>query len=86
LKILNKLTKDIPVTISAQGAEGLILVDADQVTVARHGKVTPRTVFVRVPKELLTAETTQIKFTVQGEYDGEVLKGSRNSVFIGPKR
>lgn len=86
LKILNKLDRDIPVTISAQGAEGLILVDADQVTTARHGKVTPRPVFVRVPKDLLTAETTPIKFTVQGELDDKLLKGSRNSVFIGPKR
>jgi cytochrome c oxidase accessory protein FixG len=86
LKILNKMTEDIDVTISAQGPEGMIMVDEDLVTTARHGKVTPRTVFVRVPKEYLTKETTKIKFTVQGEYDGQMLKGSRDSVFIGPKR
>ncbi|MEW8562916.1 MAG: cytochrome c oxidase accessory protein CcoG, partial [Candidatus Thiodiazotropha sp.] len=86
LKILNKMTEDISVTISAEGPEGLIMVDEDLVTTARHGKVTARTVFLRVPKELLTAETTPVKFSVQGESDGQLLQGSRNSVFIGPKR
>ncbi|MES9945278.1 MAG: cytochrome c oxidase accessory protein CcoG [Candidatus Thiodiazotropha sp.] len=86
LKILNKMTSDIPVTISAEGIEGLILVDEDQVTTARLGKVTARTVFIRVPQELLSKETTPVTFTVQGEYDGQLLKGDRKSVFIGPKR
>ncbi|MCU7891209.1 MAG: cytochrome c oxidase accessory protein CcoG [Candidatus Thiodiazotropha sp. (ex Ustalcina ferruginea)] len=86
LKVLNKMTKDIAVTISAKGPEGLVMVDEDLVTTARHGKVTPRTVFIRVPKPLLTAETAPITFTVRGEYDNEMLEGSRESVFIGPKR
>lgn len=86
LKVLNKMTKDIAVTISANGPEGLVMVDEDLVTTARHGKVTPRTVFIRVPKPLLTAETAPITFTVRGEYDNEMLEGSRESVFIGPKR
>ncbi|MEW8045388.1 MAG: FixG Ig-like domain-containing protein, partial [Candidatus Thiodiazotropha sp.] len=86
LKILNKMTEDISVKVSAQGLEGLIMVDEDQVTTARRGKVTARTVFLRVPKELLTAETSPVKFTVQGEYDGQLLEGNRDSVFIGPKR
>lgn len=85
LKILNKMGEDIQATISATGPEGLILVDADQVTTARHGKVTPRTVFVKVPKQNLTQETTPIVFTVQGEYNNQVLSGDRKSVFIGPR-
>lgn len=86
VKILNKMSKDIPVTISAEGLEGLILVDADQVTTSRHGKVTPRIVFVRVPQDKLTAESVPIIFKVRGERDGEVLESSRTSVFIGPER
>ncbi|MCG7960712.1 MAG: cytochrome c oxidase accessory protein CcoG, partial [Candidatus Thiodiazotropha taylori] len=86
VKILNKMSKDVPVTISAEGLDGLILVDADQVTTSRHGKVTPRTVFVRVPRESLTAESVPIIFKVRGESDGEVLENSRTSVFIGPER
>ncbi|MES9980456.1 MAG: FixG Ig-like domain-containing protein, partial [Candidatus Thiodiazotropha sp. 6PLUC5] len=76
----------IPVTLSAEGPEGLIFVDEDVVTNARHGKVTARTVFVRVPQTLLTKETLPITFKVQGEYDGEVLENKRVSVFIGPRR
>ncbi|MCU7847793.1 MAG: cytochrome c oxidase accessory protein CcoG [Candidatus Thiodiazotropha sp. (ex Lucinoma kastoroae)] len=86
LKVLNKMAMDIAVTISAKGPEGLVMVDEDLVTTARHGGVTPRTVFIRVPKPLLTAETLPITFTVRGEYDNEMLEGSRESVFIGPKR
>ncbi|MCU7905666.1 MAG: cytochrome c oxidase accessory protein CcoG [Candidatus Thiodiazotropha sp. (ex Epidulcina cf. delphinae)] len=86
LKILNKMTADIAVTISAEGPEGLVMVDEDLVTTARRGKVTARTVFVRVPKPLLSAETTPMVFSVQGEYDGQLLQSSRQSVFIGPKR
>ncbi len=84
LKVLNKMTKDVPVTITATGPEGLVLVDADGIT-AKHGKVTPRTVFVRVPKSNLKGETTPIIFQVEGEISDEVFVGTRMSVFIGPK-
>jgi cytochrome c oxidase accessory protein FixG len=86
IKILNKMTSDIPVTLSVEGVDGLVLVDADQVTTARHGKVTPRMVFLRVPQGNLSAESTPITFKVQGQQDGEVLENTRQSVFIGPKR
>jgi polyferredoxin len=85
LKILNKMTEDIEASISASGPKGLILVDADQKITARHGMVTSRTVFVKVPKENLEQETSPIVFTVEGEYDGNLLKGDRQSVFIGPR-
>lgn len=84
LKVLNKMTSDVPVKISATGPEGLILVDANQEITARHGKVTPRTVFIKVPKSNLSSETTPITFHVEGEADGEVLTSQRVSVFIGP--
>jgi polyferredoxin len=86
LKILNKTTQDIPVFISAAGPEGLILVDADQEITARHGKVTPRTVFVRVPQENLLAENTKLVFQIEGKLGGELLSSQRDSVFIGPSR
>lgn len=84
LKILNKMSEDIPVTITASGPEGLVLVDADKKIAARHGNVTPHTVFVRVPKQNLEKETTPIVFTVTGEYNKHTLSGDRKSVFIGP--
>jgi len=85
LKILNKMTGDIPAKISISGIDGAILVDADLVTTARHGKVTPRTVFVRVPKKLLKQETTPIIFHVEGQLGEELLKAQRESIFIGPR-
>jgi cytochrome c oxidase accessory protein FixG len=85
LKILNKMSTDIPVTISAEGPDGLVLVDGDDVIDAPPSKVTARTVFVRVPKEMLHAETEPVVFKVTGEHNGEVLENSRESVFIGPK-
>lgn len=86
LKILNKMPDDLPVTISAEGPKGLVLVDAKNKVLAHHGKVTPHTVFVRVPKANLRAETTPITFYVRGEAEGKTLEGMRKSVFIGPKR
>jgi polyferredoxin len=85
LKILNKLTEDMQVNISAEGPKGLVLVDSDKPVTARHGMVTSRTVFVRVPKENLEQETTPIVFSVQSDYNGQNLEGDRKSVFIGPR-
>jgi cytochrome c oxidase accessory protein FixG len=86
LKILNKTVDDIPVKISATGPNGLVLVvDGEQEVLARHSKVTPRTVFVRVPKENLESETSPILFQIEGESGGKQLKGKRESVFIGPR-
>jgi cytochrome c oxidase accessory protein FixG len=86
LKVLNKVTSDVLVKISATGPDGLVLVDADQEITARHGTVTPRTVFVKVPKANLSSETTPITFHIEGEADGQVLTSQRVSVFIGPSR
>jgi cytochrome c oxidase accessory protein FixG len=86
LKILNKMSEDIPVTISAEGPEGLVMVDEDLVTTARHGGVTPRTVFVRVPKALLKDETVPIIFKVQGQLGDQAYENKRKSVFIGPPK
>jgi hypothetical protein len=61
-------------------------VDADQEITARHGKVTPRTVFVKLQKSKLTQETTPITFHVEGNEGEMTLNGERGSVFIGPKR
>jgi cytochrome c oxidase accessory protein FixG len=84
LKVLNKTTQDIPVNISITGPEGAILVDGDQQITARHGQVTPRTVFVRVPQENLTAENSPLIFHITGEAAEQVFRSQRQSVFIGP--
>jgi hypothetical protein len=83
---LNKTTQDIPVNISITGPKGAILVDGDQQITARHGQVTPRTVFVRVPQENLTAENSPLIFHITGEAAEQVFRSQRQSVFIGPPR
>jgi cytochrome c oxidase accessory protein FixG len=85
LKVLNKTNGDIPVKIGITGPEGAILVDGDQEITALHGQVTPRTVFVRVPKQKLVAETSPLIFHVTGKSEGKVLQSQRQSVFIGPE-
>jgi polyferredoxin len=85
LKILNKTNNDIPVNVSITGPEGAILVDGDQEIMTSNGQVTPRTVFVRVPKQNLTSETSPIVFHITGKQGGQVLQAKRESVFIGPE-
>ncbi len=86
LKVLNKMTENLPVKISAEGPENLILVGADEPVNAKHGGVTPTTVFVKVPYKDVVEETTPITFHVEATgADGEVYRSSRVSIFIGPK-
>jgi polyferredoxin len=87
LKILNKMTEDIQVKVSASGPEELILVGGENEIAARNGFVSPAIVFVRIPRNQLTAEQVPITFHVEGaRASGEILQTARESVFIGPRR
>jgi len=87
LKVLNKMTEDMDVTISATGPENLVLLGADEPVTARRGMVTPRNLFVRVPRASLSQESVPIVFRGEGK-DGEgvLFVTERVSVFIGPER
>ena len=87
LKVLNKLTEEISVDITASGLEGIELVGAEEPVEAREANITARTVFVRIPKESLTQESQPIIFHIQGQSsEGMTLKAQRQSVFIGPRK
>ena len=87
LKVLNKLTEDISMTISASGLDGIVLVGADDPVEAREANITARTVFVRVPRESLANESVPIVFHIEGtSEEGLPLKAERTSVFIGPRK
>ncbi len=87
LKVLNKTTSDLKVTISASGQDGMELSGADEPLVAAAGSVTARTVFAGVPRQNLTAEFGPIMFHIVGTDGGDVTYSyTRKSVFIGPKR
>ncbi|OQX30911.1 MAG: cytochrome c oxidase accessory protein CcoG [Candidatus Sedimenticola endophacoides] len=87
LKVLNKMTEELAVRVSASGPPGLVLVGAEEPVMAAAGKVTPRTVFVRVPRENLTAESVPISFRIETEGgSGQRYSSERKSFFAGPKR
>ena len=87
LKVLNKTTSDIKVTVTATGQDGLELSGAEQPIAAAAGSISARTVFVSVPKNNLKAESSSIQFYIEGtDADNTVYSYTRESVFIGPKR
>lgn len=87
LKVLNKMTENIPVRVSASGLDGLELIGADEEINARNGFVSPAIVFVRVPRKDLKEEHEPITFHVEGtRSSGEIVSADRESVFIGPRR
>ncbi|MES9958855.1 MAG: cytochrome c oxidase accessory protein CcoG [Sedimenticola sp.] len=86
LKVLNKMTEDLEVNISASGLEGIVLVGADTPVKATKGKVTPRVVFVRIPRENLKEESQPIMFRIETrDSGGQVFTSQRESFFAGPK-
>jgi cytochrome c oxidase accessory protein FixG len=86
LKVLNKMTEDVLVRVTAKGPEGAILVGAEEGFNAPHGNVTAHTVFVRVPAERLTAASLPITFRITTSASGEQFSEVRKSVFMGPSR
>ncbi len=87
LKILNKLTEDLSVRITASGPKNLILVGAEQTIDSTHGGVTQATIFVKVPYRDLTDETVPIEFHAEATgKDGDPYRSSRGSIFIGPRK
>ncbi len=88
LKMLNKLNEDVSLRISVSGGpESLELVGAEDAITAKHGFVSPATVFVRIPRKDLAEEHIPITFHVEGpRASGDVVRTDRESVFIGPRR
>jgi len=87
VKVLNKMTADMDIHISATGPRGLVVVGNEKPVRARHGNVTPRTIFVRVPRENVTTESGPITFRGEGkDSQGNPFVSERESVFIGPRR
>jgi len=83
LKVLNKMTHDIHARISATGPQGLLLVGAGETVTAHGSKVTSTTIFARVPRGNLHAESTPILFRIDSA-DAEPFSSQRESIFVGP--
>jgi len=84
LKVLNKTERDLELHVSARGPEGLLVVDADNPIHAQRGRVTPRTILVRVPRQSLSGESYPVQFRVATADGSPATVGERESVFIGP--
>lgn len=87
LKILNKLPERLAVNIRVSGHSELTLIGADKPVMAEPGGVTPTIVFVKIPKQALTAAQQPIVFHAEAVRDtGGAVDAERESVFIGPAR
>ncbi len=84
LKILNKTMQDMPVTIGVSGPKGIALHGSSKPFIIQHSKITPVTIFARVPRKNLQAESVPILFRVESP-DNPELATERESVFLGPK-
>ncbi len=61
-----------------------MLIDADDPVAARPGKVTPKTLFVKVPQEKLKDSSVPIVFSIQSLDPQHQVGNRRESVFMGP--
>ncbi len=87
LKVLNKMSEDLLMAVSVDGPADLRLVGTDEGVLAKSGHVVALTVFVRIPRNRLQAESTPVTFEISGRDSKGVLVGSqRESVFIAPSR
>ena len=86
IKILNKMTDDVEVRISAEGPEGLVLVGAEKPVAAGRGGVTPKVILARVPRKSLQGDSEPIVFRVETLGMDSAYASEKTSVFIGPGR
>ncbi len=84
LKILNKTHEEMTVRVTVDGLDGVTLVGADKPFLARPGKVTPYTVYLKMPRYQLKQESTPVHFELVGVEKPE-LTSRYESMFIGPK-
>ncbi len=85
LKVLNKVTEDINVTISVKGLEQMKLIGAEKPFLAKHSGITAHTVYIEVPQAFIKKEMTPIIFTLEAESKMGKIKKTRKNMFIGPK-
>lgn len=82
LKILNKTDKPLRVMLTAEGPDKLELVGGGELEL-RPGDLTSHTVYVRVPRDGLTSESTPVVFRVVAP-DNPELASERESMIFGP--
>jgi cytochrome c oxidase accessory protein FixG len=84
LKILNKTHEEFHVTVTAEGLEGATLVGAEEPLLTRPGKVTPYTVYLRLPRFSMQGESMPVAFRLTGVEQPELMV-KYESMFLGPR-
>jgi cytochrome c oxidase accessory protein FixG len=84
LKILNKTDKDMSISINAAGPEGLITQGIKEKTRLPANKLSSFTVFLRIPKENLESDRSEITFRIHSfeEFEDSI---EYESMFYGPQ-
>lgn len=84
LKILNKTDKDMSISINASGPEGMITQGIKEKTKLPANKLSSFTVFLRIPKENLESDRSEIEFKIQSfeQFEDSI---EYESMFYGPR-
>ncbi|WP_295539985.1 cytochrome c oxidase accessory protein CcoG [uncultured Thiohalocapsa sp.] len=86
LKVLNKSSEDLMVSVSVQSAVPVTVSGAEEPIAARHGEVSPGIVFVKIDRTNLEAENMPLTFVATTTLpDGTEVEAIRESAFFGPK-
>lgn len=84
LKILNKTENDIQVSLEVTGHDHLQLTPAEKILPAPQGRVSPYTIFIRIPGDKLQAERIPVTIRVE-DIDNPEFFSEYESMFFGPK-
>jgi Polyferredoxin len=86
LKVLNKSSEDLLVSVSVQAAVPVTVSGAEAPIAAQHGEVSPGIVFVKIDRRDLAAENVPLTFVASATLsDGTEVEAVRESAFFGPK-
>ena len=85
LKVLNKTDSDMQVMLTVSGHDELKLVNAGKLLTARQGRVTPHTIFLRIPGDKLNAERIPVILRVENVEHTELF-AEYQSMFFGPAK
>jgi polyferredoxin len=86
VKVLNKLDSDVEVMITAEGPQGVEIVDGDRPLTIKPGKLASRILYIKVPNSNLTQSREPLKFRVYDIAKPEEHVVTYESAFFGPER
>ncbi len=84
LKIVNKTHDDMRLQVTTEGLEGVTLVGAEEPLLVQPGKVTPYTVYLRLPRFSLQEDSMPVIFKLDSIEKPEI-SASYESMFLGPR-